>query len=142
MFLLAQVWLFNWRIEAQMWHRSPATPSPFLAFSPSAAAAAAATAMTPHSDHEALKITASDSRKWRKKTPKSPISAAVPRPHRRQCLVCVSDLFGSAADKTMQMYAAIFRLLDPVEGSFIFAAVNICHPHVRDGRACWNKDML
>lgn len=42
----------------------------------------------------------------------------------------------------MQMYAAIFRLPDPVEGSLIFAAVNICHLHVRDGRACWNKDML
>lgn len=128
MFLLAQVWLFNWRIEAQMWHRFPATPSPFLAFSPSAAAAA-----TPHSDHEALEVTASDSRKWRKNKP--PIPAAVQRPHGRQCLACLSDLFGSAADKTMQMYAAIFRLPDPAEGLFYFCSCE----HLSSACAGWSS---
>lgn len=76
--------------------------------------------MTPHSDHEALKIIVSDSSKLRNQIEISPLSA-------RQYQPCVNDVFGSAADKTMQMNAAIFRLLDPFVGSLFLAAVNICH---------------
>lgn len=56
----------------------------------------------------------------------------------------------SAADEMMQMYGAIFRLLDPFCGLFfsllllfyLVAAVNVCNLHVRDGRVLEQRQVM
>lgn len=91
--------------------------------------------MTPHSDHEALKIIVSDSRILRNKIEISPFSA-------RQYQSCVSYVFGSAADKTMQMYAAILGSWTRLWAVFFWQLLTSVILHVRDGRVRWNKDRL